>query len=81
MGVRSFDPTTDTYHCFFLSPKIPIHTTSELTPTNKFTIFWHQHLATDIIIDDTVTDPFVFEMNGDDITLKYAKEPPYWSIV
>ncbi|KAF8329597.1 hypothetical protein F5887DRAFT_115756 [Amanita rubescens] len=81
VGVRSFDPTTDTYNALFLSPQILTDMTSELTPIKKFSIFWHQHLITDTIIDETVSDPYVFEMTGDEITIKYAKDKPHWSRV
>ncbi|KAF8344559.1 hypothetical protein F5887DRAFT_918117 [Amanita rubescens] len=81
VGVRSFNPITDTYHSLFLSSKILTDMTSELTPIKKFSIFWHQYLVTDTIIDNAVSDPFVFEMNRDEITIKYAKEQPHWSFV
>ncbi|KAF8331539.1 hypothetical protein F5887DRAFT_1176323 [Amanita rubescens] len=81
VGIRSFDPTTDTYNALFLSPQILTDMTSELTPIKKFSIFWHQHLITDTIIDETVSDPYVFEMTGDEITIKYAKDKPHWSRV
>jgi hypothetical protein len=82
VGVRSFDPISNAYNTLFLSPQILTEMTSDLTPIKKFSIFWHQHLVTDTIIDDTISDPYVFELTGkDEITIKYAKEKPHWSHV
>ncbi|KAF8344555.1 hypothetical protein F5887DRAFT_263871 [Amanita rubescens] len=81
VGVRSFDPITETYNALFLSPQILTDMTSELTPIRKFSIFWHQHLITDTIIDETVSDPYVFEMTDDETIIRYAKDKPHWSRV
>ena len=81
VGVRSYDLKTKTYNSLFVSPKILTDMTSELTPIRKFSVFWHQQLVTDTIIDDTVADPFPFEVTGGGITIKYSKEKPHWSRV
>lgn len=80
VGVRSYDLKTQTYNSLFLSPKVLTEMTCEVTPINKFSIFWHQYLETDTIIDDTVSDAFEFEFPGAGITLKYSKNKPHWSL-
>jgi len=81
VGIRSYDLQTQTYNSLFLSPKLMTDMTSVLTPINIFSIFWHQHLVTDTIIDDAVSDPFVFEITGSGITIKYSQHKPHWSLV
>lgn len=79
MGVRTFHPNDKAYRSLFVSPKILTGMTSALKPVNTFAIFFHRHLEIDSIIDDTVPDPFFFEIDhGNKVKLTYAEKKPHW---
>jgi len=78
VGIKNFDPIDESYHSLFLSPEILTNMLVKLTPTNKFAVFWNQHLVTDTVTDN-LTDPFVFEIDHNNTAkLTYGQEKPHW---
>ncbi|KAF8800370.1 hypothetical protein BYT27DRAFT_7200283 [Phlegmacium glaucopus] len=67
VGVKIYD-----YGTFFISPKVPLHSTSALLPRKNYGIFWDMKLETDTIFDHTSTEPYQFSHTDDSqIMLEY----------
>ncbi|KAF8800360.1 hypothetical protein BYT27DRAFT_7200269 [Phlegmacium glaucopus] len=78
IGVKNYDTTTDSYASFFISPKLPLYSTS-LLPLKNYNIFWEMRLITNTMIDYPYIDPYPFSpTDASEITLEY--KDAVWSI-
>ncbi|KAF8800346.1 hypothetical protein BYT27DRAFT_7342491 [Phlegmacium glaucopus] len=79
IGVNNYDATTDSYASIYISPKLPLYSTSVLLPLKNYNIFWDMRLITNTMIDYTYTDPYPFSLtDANEITLEY--KDAVWSI-
>ncbi|KAF8800356.1 hypothetical protein BYT27DRAFT_7342497 [Phlegmacium glaucopus] len=79
IGVKNYDASTGSYASIYISPKLPLCSTSILLPLKKYSIFWDMRLVANTMIDYTYTDPYSFSLtDASEITLEY--KDAVWSI-
>jgi len=77
IGVNSYDVTTGKFASIFVSPKIPINSTSDLLPIKKFSVFWDMKLTTDTMFLETGTDPYPFDLTKE-VKIKLQYKDGVW---
>jgi len=72
IGIKNYDITTGTFASIFVSPPVPVNSTSKLLPIKKFSVFWDMLLTTNTMFLQTGTDPYPFNLiDNNEITLQY----------